>query len=135
MNYVLNEEQYRKLIASIYTDLEYDNYRKSRIIRLVFGKKYNKTDRRAERYPKAALMAERLQMRGLRDKDLILTFDTNFKWWTGTGADAGMTKDRLMGGRASQLLSGRYIMGIRAPGGIPAWLTRGLEDSLISSAI
>jgi hypothetical protein len=80
-------------------------------------------------------MAERLQMRGLRDKDLILTFDTNFKWWTGTGADAGMTKDRLMGGRASQLLSGRYIMGIRAPGGIPAWLTRGLEDSLISSAI
>jgi hypothetical protein len=52
MNYVLNEEQYRKLIASIYTDLEYDNYRKSRIIRLVFGKKYNKTDRRAERYPR-----------------------------------------------------------------------------------
>jgi hypothetical protein len=135
MNYVLDEKQYRKLIASIYMDLEYDNYKKSRIIRLIFGKKYNNLTRKTEKYPKAALMAERLQMRGLRDTDLVLTFDSNIKWWTDSGSAVGMSKGRRTGGRTAQLMPGRYIMGIRAPGGIPAWLSGGLEDAMISSEI
>jgi|GEM_PF-2167013 len=135
MNYVLDEKQYRKLIASIYMDLEYDNYKKSRVIRLIFGKKYDNMTRRIKKYPKAALMAERLQMHGARETDLVLTFDSNIKWWTDAGSAVGMSKGHLADGRTAQLMSGRYIMGIRAPGGIPAWLSRGLEDAMISSEI
>ncbi|NLD11681.1 hypothetical protein [Aminicella lysinilytica] len=128
MEYVLNETQYRTLMASIYMDLEYDNYKKSRVFKLMFGKKYNQFSKRVERYPRVVISMERLQMSG-RNDDITVIFDTNFKYWSeGTGA-ADMTRGRFNGGSAVRSLSGEYIMGVRTEGDVPHWLTQGLEDA------
>lgn len=129
MKYVLNENQYRQLMASIYMDLEYDNYKKSRVFKLMLGKKYNKMSKKVEKYPSLVVSMERLQMRGASDRDLIITFDTNFKIWSDMNGTADMTGGCQSGGSAVRSLSGEYIMGVSTSNDIPKWLTQGLEDA------
>jgi len=130
MKYIMNEKQYRDLMANIYSNLEYDNYKKSRVFKLMFGKKCLK-DGRMQKQPRLILSYERLQMRGLENKQLILTFDTNFKWWTDRTGTVGMTESRLKDGSTVQSLSGRYIMGVKSAGEMPEWLTKALGEGNI----
>ena len=135
MKYVLNEKQYRELMASIYTNLEYDNYKKSRVFKLMLGKKLNKFSKRVERYPEMLISMERLQMRGCKDKDIILTFDTNFQYWSENTGTAGMTRGRPNNGSVVRSLSGEYIMGVRSEGNMPLWLIQGLAAAGIFQKI
>lgn len=135
MRYILDEKQYRQLMANIYMNLKYDNYKKCRVFKLMFGKKIDKRSGRVEKQPRLVISYERLQMFGNEDESLTLTFDTNFKWWTDRTGMAGMSGSCFRSGSAVQSLSGRYIMGIKSASGVPAWLTEALGETDISRQI